>query len=314
MTTPSPGLSPPPPTSSQSRFTLAAPVRVEGLTLFTGATSHVTLRPAVAGEGLAFLRADAPGSALLLARCDFISPPSPTEPQARRTTLAAPGERRGGSIQTVEHLLSALVGMGITDALIEVFGPELPVGDGSAKLFTDALTSVGVRPLTIRDPASLPAPAIVREPITLNFPDGSSLEALPHAAPECVYTYHLDYPPGSGIEPPIQEVSLTVPLSGPASGYLETIAPARTYSLQAEAEAARALGMFKHLSPADMLVIGPAGPIDNAYRFPDEPSRHKLLDLIGDLALAGRPIQARIIARKTGHAHNHELARRLAAI
>lgn len=93
--------------------------------------------------------------------------------------------------------------------------------------------------------------------------------------------------------------------------YRTEVAPARTFSFEHEAQAARAMGLFKHLTPKDMLVIGPQGPIQNNYRFPNEPARHKLLDLIGDLALTQRPIQGHIIAIRTGHAHNQALAKAL---
>lgn len=93
--------------------------------------------------------------------------------------------------------------------------------------------------------------------------------------------------------------------------YRTEVAPARTFSFEHEAQAARAMGLFQHLTPKDMLVIGPQGPIQNNYRFPNEPARHKLLDLIGDLALTQRPIQGHIIAIRTGHAQNQALAKAL---
>jgi UDP-3-O-acyl-N-acetylglucosamine deacetylase len=125
--------------------------------------------------------------------------------------------------------------------------------------------------------------------------------------------YHLDYGPGAPIAP--QTVRF---LSMPGSDeYATAIAPARTFSTLDEAVAMRKMGLFAHLTAAEMLVIGPDGPVENAYRFSDEPARHKLLDMLGDLALATggtRPIQGRVTAWRSGHALNHAMARRLGGL
>jgi UDP-3-O-acyl-N-acetylglucosamine deacetylase len=97
-----------------------------------------------------------------------------------------------------------------------------------------------------------------------------------------------------------------------AAEYMRDVAPARTFSTLEEAQGARKMGLFGHLTPREMLVIGPSGPVENTLRFENEPARHKLLDLIGDLSLCGRPINGRVIAERSGHALNHEAARVLA--
>ena len=148
------------------------------------------------------------------------------------------------------------------------------------------------------------------EPITPSRPlrvesedAGASITIEPSDTPS--YTYTLDYGPDSPIAP------ATAHWAGDPDRFEHEIAPARTFCLEREAQAMRQLGLFEHLSPQDMLVFGPRGPIDNTLRFPDEPARHKLLDLIGDLALAGRPIRAKITAVRSGHALNHAAARAL---
>lgn len=293
----------PPQSAAPPRATIAhdAPPIV-GVGLFTARPSTLTFRPAPVGTGLCFRRTDLPGSPLIPALHTHVVP------QDRRTVLVAtPGDASSPGVQTVEHVLSALVALGITDAFIDIAGIEAPIADGSSQPFVDALLAVGLQEFD--QPI---APLIITEPITLYF-GPSRVQALPLDVAATEYTYHLEYPPGSPIAP--QSASITIPLdrSGSAA-YAADVAPARTFSTAQEAQAARQMGLFAHLTPRDMLVIGPDSPIENSYRFPNEPARHKLLDLIGDLALAGRPIQGRIIATRTGHAQNHALAAKIAAL
>ncbi len=294
-----------PPSQSAPRRTVARHESFSGITLFTGLQTSITIRPAESG-GIRFRRTDLPGSPIIPATIAHIVP------EFRRTVLSAnPADTSAPTVQTTEHLMSALAGLGITDALIDLAGPEVPIGDGSARPFVDAIIAAGVAPL----PSAPPHPtAVVTRPITLN--DGMSLlEARPRPAsarPGLDLTYILEYPPGAPI--PAQSASIFIPLDAPAPGYAADIAPARTFCLAQEAQAMRQMGLLAHLTPREMLVIGARGPIDNAYRFDNEPARHKLLDLLGDLALAARPINASITATRTGHAHNHAMARALAAL
>lgn len=349
-----------------SPSTLIAPVTLSGVGLFTAAPVRLTIHPAPTGSGIAFRRVDLPGAAEREALIPALA--THVVPESRRTVLAAdPDEVRAAigtagpaaaatmpTVQTVEHLLSALAGLGIRDALIEVDGPEIPIGDGSAKIFIDALMGgTAVLPTTGRGaPASAGAradkppaallpprqPIIITEPIRL-AEDGSLVEALPlsptelaaanaGSGPATFFSYHLDYsnfPIASlasvacrRVRP--QKANISLPLVATAASrdeYTREVAPARTYCLAEEAQAMRRAGLFAHLTPRDMLVIGDEGPIDNAYRFvgadgqSSEPARHKLLDLIGDLSLTGRPILGRIVATRSGHAQNHEMALRL---
>jgi UDP-3-O-acyl N-acetylglucosamine deacetylase len=292
-------------TTLVARRTLAKPASVSGFTLFTGKEASITIRPSPGGSGIVFRRIDVPGSKDIPADAAHIVP------ESRRTVLSArPGDPLAPTVQTVEHVMSALAGLGVTDALVEVTGPEIPIGDGSARPFVEAISGAGLAAPT-SDGAE--EPVRIEEPVVVGDA-AAKIEALPSSTGKIglELTYRLEYPPGAPIPP--QEASIFIPLGEPAAGYGAEVSGARTFCLAQEAEMMRKAGMFAHLSPKDMLVIGPAGPIDNAYRFPNEPARHKLLDLVGDLALCGRPVIGRIVATRTGHAHNHAMARALGAL
>lgn len=311
--------------SSIIRQTVAKTVEVRGVGLFSAAAVRVRIGPRDGG-GIGFRRLDVAGAAVIPALATHVVP------ESRRTVLAAGKEAGAATVQTVEHLLSALAALGVTDALVEVDGPELPIGDGAAGLWVEALSGAGFRKVEGGEDA---APAIVREPMRVTG-GGAVVEALPLSAseleaaldgrgPAAMYSYHFDF--GNCPIPalkdeacqriPAQSAAIELPLVATdesRAAYAREVAPARTFSLLEEVQAARQRGMFAHLSAREMLVIGPEGPVENALRFADEPARHKLLDLIGDLALAGRALVGRFIATRSGHAMNHDLARRLAEL
>ena len=291
-----------------TRRTLASPAHAEGRGLFTNLPASVTLHPAEPGSGLNVSRAgEDPILVHISTLSDDVPHPAFQRLPPRCTTLGL----NSGPLFTVEHALSALVGLGITDALLEVTGPELPILDGSAAPFVEAIRAAG---LTELDASA--DPLVVTEELTIADDRGGSVRVTP--ADDTRYTYHLDYATADASRPaPIPAATAT--WDATPDDYATNVAPARTYALQSEAEQMHALGLFQHLTPRDMLVIAPAtkdthgGPIDNAYRFEGEPARHKLLDLIGDLALVGRPIQAHIAAHRSGHALHHQVARALVA-
>jgi UDP-3-O-[3-hydroxymyristoyl] N-acetylglucosamine deacetylase/3-hydroxyacyl-[acyl-carrier-protein] dehydratase len=270
--------------------TIASPATVSGRGLFSGEPATMTILPAEAGEGVTFIRTDLPGAPEIPAHIDYVSP------RPRRTALV----RGEASVETVEHLLSALSGLGVDNARIEIDAGETPACDGSAAPFVQAILEAGmVEQDADRDPL------VVREPITIRDGD-AMIAAFPNAGGGMDVMYDLDYREAGGrLGRQIHAYTLD------PKSYVEKIAPARTFALLEEAEQMRARGMFSHLTARDMLVIGEAGPIDNAFRFEDEPVRHKLLDVIGDLSLVGRPINARIVASKSGHSLNQRLARAL---
>ncbi len=271
--------------------TLARPVTVRGKGLMLGADAIITIQPAPPHSGISFVRTDLNPPVRIPATADHVAP------RPRRTTLKS-GDV---TIDTVEHCLSAIAGLRIDNATIEINGPELPCGDGSAALFAEPMLEAGI--------VEQDAPRKVfkiREPIVIEEPDGM-IAAMPYDAEGMRVVYDLDYGP-RGHRIRHQTFSYNI-----AEGnYIGDIAPARTYSLREEAEQLQAAGLCKHLTPRDILVIGDDGmPIDNAYRFDDEPVRHKVLDVIGDLSMIGAPIQGRILAVRSGHGLNRKLALRI---
>lgn len=278
----------------RSRITLRSDANLHGTGLFTGHEATIVFHPA--SRGLRFM---CQGHAVAVSNENLDT--QPIHPafaglQARSTNLAAQGQRAA----TIEHALSALVALGVTDCDIELTGPEVPILDGSALPFTEAIEHAGLQPLDTGV-----------EPITINKPiaieQGSArITATPRGTPGWSISYTLDYGPDGPIAPQ------SARWDGSPQAYINAIAPARTFCLEHEAIALQQAGLFQGLTPADMLVIGPQGPIENAYRLDNEPAAHKLLDAIGDLSLAARPIQADIACHRSGHALNHQMAQALA--
>lgn len=276
------------------RRTLARAVTLSGPALFTGADAELTIRPAPANRGIAVRRAGREAPATIAHLSDHPVHPVFATLKPRCTSIDA----GPNPVATVEHALSALAGLGVTDAVLETDAPELPILDGSALPFVEAILAAGL--------TDLPGPAgpyVLDRRIEIRDAD-AVITAEPADAID--YAYDLDY--GAGAPVPPGRARWT----GDPSAYETAIAPARTFSTHDEARAMQARGLFTNFTPADLLVIGPDGPIDNQYRFPDEPARHKLLDLIGDLALLGRPLVAKVRAHRTGHAHTHALVRAIA--
>lgn len=269
--------------------TIDKPVSLSGPGLFNGQVTTITFKPADSNHGVVFVRTDlkdTPIPALV----------SRVVKRSRRSAIKQ-GE---ASVDTVEHLLSAVAAMRIDNLIIEIDGPEVPIMDGSAKPFYDALVSAGKK-----DNDTERRKLVITEPVIVRQGD-AVVAATPSDEPEMSLLYELDY--GEG---PIGRQLVSFDFN--KDNYAEAIAPSRTFSMQAEAEQARAAGMFSHLTEDEALVIGKDGkPLgNNRFRFPDEPVRHKMLDLIGDLYLLGAPIQGRIVAYKSGHALNQLMVRRL---
>jgi len=265
------------------------PIEISGLGLFSARPARLEIRPSDSG-GIRFVDA----SGRMGTPATIAHQRTSQGPLGGRNTVL--GDERF-SVATVEHCMSALAGLNIWHAEIAVDGGELPILDGSASGFADALRGVRSAP---GNPIRLRSSVRVE-----HASSGAWIEASP--SDRILYRYELRYPAGSGL--PDQDYAW----DGSAASYSGQIAPARTFSLEAEALAMRAAGLFPHLTARDMLVIAPDGrAIDNAFRFPDEPARHKLLDLIGDLALLGGPLIADVTAHKSSHALTHELCRRIA--
>ncbi|MCC7147285.1 MAG: UDP-3-O-[3-hydroxymyristoyl] N-acetylglucosamine deacetylase [Phycisphaeraceae bacterium] len=270
---------------------IAKPVSLAGRGLFTGQPAQVVFRPAPPNHGIVFIRTDMGRTAIPALVRHVVKRP-------RRTALKV-GQ---ASVETCEHVMSAIAGLAIDNLAIEIDGPELPLLDGSAKPFLDLLQSAG-----LADSDQPRRRLIIRQPVFVEH-EGSILAALPSREPGMHVVYDLRYNhPAIG-----QQVCDFHLAPQPDGHYAAEIAPARTFVLDFEAKAIQSQGMATHLTPQDVLVISEQGPLGgNRFRYDNEPVRHKIVDLIGDLYLLGAPIQGRVIATKSGHSLNHALVRQL---
>jgi len=272
--------------------TIGSEINVEGRGLFTGEPVSVRFKPASANSGITFVRTDQSPPISIAARVENVAK------RARRTSL------RNGTvaIETVEHCLGACAGLGIDNLEIELTSVELPAMDGSSLPFVQALRKAGLcSQEAARDP-------FVVSQLTRVAEGDCELVALPpfdRASATLEISYDLDYGPDGAIGRQTYRTVIA------PENFEANLAPARTFVLENEAQELRAAGLGSHLSYEDVLVFGPDGPIENKLRFSDECVRHKILDLLGDLTLLGRPLVGRIFARKSGHALNHALVRAL---
>lgn len=272
----------------RSQQTIRRAVTVAGSGYWSGRSCRVEFLPAAAGTGIAFLRT---------VRGVPVRIPLAVENRIEataRTNLAVAGV----TVQLVEHAASALAGLGIDCCLVRVSAEELPGLDGSSREFVAALDEAGIERLG--PPVE---PLVVREPCRVE--DGDAwIEALPPLHPGLSVEYELDYGPG-----PIGRQTLAIRVT--PETYRTELAAARTFVMEAEAQRLRAAGLATGVTVRDLVVFNAAGPIDNPLRWPDECVRHKVLDLVGDLALAGRPVHAHVRASRSGHKLNAMLAARL---
>lgn len=276
-----------PTTDARKQHTLARECVVRGKGLLLGQDAELVICPAPPDTGIVFERSDLNPPVAIPALAENVVR------RPRRTTL-----RSGDvSIDTVEHCLSALAGLRVDNAILRLRGPELPCGDGSALPFLDPMLEAGLTEIdTPRRVYKL------REAISIDEP-GATIAALPHDEAGMRVVFDLDYKENA------HRIGKQAWSFDTVNGdYLAEVAPARTFSLREEAEALWAAGMCRHLTPRDVLVIGEDGPIDNAFRFDNEPVRHKVLDLIGDLYLVGCAVACRVLAHRSGHHMNRRLA------
>jgi UDP-3-O-[3-hydroxymyristoyl] N-acetylglucosamine deacetylase len=270
--------------------TIARPVEVRGVGYLTGQDVRMRFRPAPGSTGVAFVRTDLGANACLPARVENVTGTN------RRTTLGKPPLTVG----LVEHVLAALNALHIDNCFIELDAPEPPGLDGSAGAFVAALHEAGV----VLQPQcrviwSVERPLIIQA-------GGATLALHPAESPGLRVSYLLDY----GLQSPIGRQTYSANIT-PAT-FAHGIAPCRTFLLEDEAIALRQQGLGRRTRISDLLVFGAHGPIDNRLRFADEPARHKVLDILGDLALLGHDLSGHIVAYRSGHPLNVEMVRLLA--
>ncbi len=269
--------------------TIEREVEFAGRGLFTGHPVTVRLRPAPPDSGVTFIRADRTKRVAIPARLENLTK------RARRSSL------KNGTVEveTVEHCLAAVRGLEIDNLDIELDNSELPAGDGSSLAFVAALNDAGVVNQGVERRYY-----DIEETVRVTEGD-AELVAWPGEHGKLDIVYELDYQPGAHLERQVFRFTLT------REGFVNDVAPARTFVFDYEAEQLRKAGLGTHLGYKDVLVIGKSGPIENEFRFPDECVRHKVLDLVGDLMLMGAFVCGRIYARRSGHSLNHELVRAL---
>jgi len=249
-----------------------------GVGLHTGETISLRCLPAPENHGIVFRRTDLPGRPEVPAILDSLD-----ESALQRQTSLVCGEARVG---TVEHLLACCTGFGIDNLVVEIDGPELPMYDGSARVIAKGLAQAGIeRQSAARKPVNLKAPFVYRE-------DLAAITVLPADSLRATYFAQFDHP-SIGAQ--------AADWHSDAKHFMAEVAPARTFCMLEDVERLRSAGLIRGGSLDCAVVFGPDGPVDSELRFPNEPARHKLLDLLGDLCLLGRPLNGIIMASRTGH-------------
>ena len=264
--------------------TIADPLEFSGVGLHSGAPVNMRLLPAPAGSGIVFRRTDLDNFEI-----------AATGRNVAKVSYATSLMRQGVLISTTEHLLSALIGMRVDNVIVEIDNLELPILDGSALPYVEAFLSVGIRTQRRRREYIR-----VLNPIEVREGD-KFIGVYPGSGYNIQYT--IDFPA------PIGRQSACIDLD--SCTYGASIAPARTFGYKADEQRLRDMGLIRGAGPENAIILGRNGPENGPLRFSDEYVRHKVLDLIGDLALAGRRIEGRVVAERAGHAMHTALVSRL---
>lgn len=268
------------------RQTIAGTVSLTGVGLHLGVPCTLTFRPAASGSGVRFVRRDLPGAPSTRAHVEVAL-------ETERRTQLGEGE---GALHTVEHVLAAVAAHQIDDLEIEMDGPEPPIMDGSAGPFYRALASAGIAPHRGRV-------EVLRLASPVRIEHGESWYEA-HPADDLRLEVTIDFPhPLIGRQAGAYVVT-------PAT-FASELADARTFGFAHEVEYLRGRGLIKGGSTENALVLGEAGVVGNTLRWTDEFVRHKAMDCVGDLALAGRRVHARVIAHRPSHAGTVRLVREM---
>jgi UDP-3-O-[3-hydroxymyristoyl] N-acetylglucosamine deacetylase len=269
------------------QLTIQRPAEISGIGLHTAVPSHLRLLPAPADTGIVFRRVDLDNFEI--------------EAHVRnvaRVSYATSLMKQGVLLSTTEHVLAALYSCGIDNVYVELDALELPILDGSSKPFIDLLARTGTRRLRRHR-------RYLRVVKPLEFSDGGRRIGI-YPCDEFRIHCYLDYDhPAVGP----QEVEMVVN----RESFSRELAPARTFGFVKDFPGMRAMGLIRGGSVDNAIVLNDEGVMNGPLRFPDEFGRHKALDLIGDLALVGLPLKARVVAHKAGHALHTQLVTRLLA-
>lgn len=262
--------------------TLHSEISLTGVGLHTGKRSTVTIKPASAGQGITFVRVDLAHPVVIPLRPESVVM---DENITRCTAIRA----NGASVYTIEHLLAAFHGLGIDNAIVEIDAEEVPGMDGSSQEFIKALHRAGIVEQDAKKEYIK-----VSAPITLTK-GAATLTILPADDFKVSYTLDYDHP-----ALPLQTFESAIT----QETFEKDIAPARTFCLEDEIGLIRSKGLGKGANELNTLVMGKDGPVGNRLRFADECTRHKALDIVGDIYLLGKPLCGHVIGNKSGHALN----------
>jgi UDP-3-O-[3-hydroxymyristoyl] N-acetylglucosamine deacetylase len=260
-------------------------VECSGIGLHSGAPVSMRILPAAAGTGIVFRRTDLDGFEI-----------EATSRNVARVSYATSLMKKGVLISTTEHLLSAFTGLGVDNATVELDNLELPILDGSALPFVELIQSVGLRKQ--RRPRRYMR--ILRE---VEMREGNKFISV-YPAETYSVSYSINFP-----HPLIGKETFQVELSN--GSYLKNIAAARTFGSREDEKAMRNMGLIRGASRDNCIVLTRDGVENGPLRFPDEFVRHKVLDLVGDLALLGKPILGKIVADRAGHSMHTALVSRV---
>lgn len=273
----------------RNEHTIASACEVAGRGYWSGQDVRLRFLPAPGNTGIVFVRSDLTGQPQCPARVEY------ADSIQFRTNLQN-GEAR---FTMVEHVMAALAGLEVDNCYVEADAEEMPGLDGSSQAYVAALQSAG---LVIQ--AALKPQLVIEQPFQVRFED-TSIEVAPSTGRAACFGYRLAYDAFDAI--PNQEFRFELT----PRQFVQQVASARTFVTLDQAEQLRAAGIAAHVSNEELLVIGPQGPIDNAYRFGNECARHKTLDMIGDLALVGADLIGQFRSDRGGHRINFILAQQL---
>ena len=264
--------------------TIASVIEFSGIGLHSGAPVNMRLLPAPAGSGIVFRRTDLDNYEI-----------AATGRNVAKVSYATSLMRQGVLISTTEHLLSALIGMGVDNVIIELDNLELPILDGSALPYVEAFRQIGLKIQRRRR-------EYLRILKTVEVREGDKFIGV-YPGEGYSVSYKIDFPSPIGCQGFVVDLA--------TRNYGAQIAPARTFGFKEDEEKLRNMGLIRGVSESSAIILNRQGVLNGPLRFDDEFVRHKVLDLIGDLALAGHHILGHVVAERAGHAMHTALVSRL---
>jgi len=264
--------------------TVRSSVECKGVGLHSGAQVSLRILPAAAGTGIVFRRIDLDDYQV-----------EATGRNVAKVSYATSLMKKGVLISTTEHVLSAFMGSGVDNAIVELNNLELPILDGSAQPFIRMIQAAGIRQQRRKR-------CYLRIRKEVEVREGEKFIAV-YPADGYSVSYTIDFPQ------PIGQETFEVELSG--GSYMREIAPARTFGFLSDEVAMRNMGLIRGANEENVIVLTQEGPKNGPLRYPDEFVRHKILDLIGDLALLGKRLIGKVVAYRAGHAMHTALVSRI---